>query len=143
VDAVLVRDGIGAGSVRLVADEGGVFRGKTAALEPGNYEVRLESEAIPASELKAKTTFKVQPPETRELTQIHLNEELLMEVAANSGGRYLREENAGALLEVLAPMSRGKVIETQTVLWQSPWWFWSVIALLTAEWALRKRWGLL
>jgi hypothetical protein len=40
-------------------------------------------------------------------------------------------------------MSRGKVIESKTVLWQSPWWFWSVILLLTGEWVLRKRWGLL
>ena len=145
VDAVLVRDGICSGTVRLVPDDagGGLFRGKTAALEPGNHEVRLESEAIPASELKAKTTFKVESPETGELNQLHLNEEALLEVAASSGGRYFREEDAAALLEVLAPMSRGKVIESKTVLWQSPWWFWSVILLLTGEWVLRKRWGLL
>ena len=67
----------------------------------------------------------------------------MLEVAASSGGRYFREEDAAALLEVLAPMSRGKVIESKTVLWQSPWWFWSVILLLTGEWVLRKRWGLL
>ena len=145
VDAVLVRDGIGSGSVRLVPDEagGGLFRGKTPALEPGNYEVRMESAAIPNFGLKAKTTFKVESAETGELAQLHLNEELLLKVAANSGGRYFREEDAGSLLEVLAPMSRGKVIESKTVLWQSPWWFWSVILLLTGEWVLRKRWGLL
>ena len=40
-------------------------------------------------------------------------------------------------------MSQGKVIESDTVLWQSWWWFTPLLGLLTAEWLLRKRAGML
>ncbi|HYR57798.1 MAG TPA: VWA domain-containing protein, partial [Chthoniobacteraceae bacterium] len=92
VDAVLYRDGTRAATIRLTPDEnaGGLFRGKTAALEPGSYEVAVESIAIPANELKARAEFKVEPRETGELTQLSLNEALLRQMSATSGGQYLR-----------------------------------------------------
>jgi hypothetical protein len=64
-------------------------------------------------------------------------------MAAAAGGEYLREENVDRLPELLAPMSEGKVIESDTVLWQSFWWFLPIIGLLTVEWIIRKRAGLL
>ena len=145
VDAVLFRDGVRAATIRLSPDDnaGGLFRGKTAALEPGSYEVAIESLAIPASELKARAEFKVEPRETGELTQLSLNEDLLRQISAVSGGRYLREEELGKLPELLAPLSQGRVVESDTVLWQSYWWFLPIVALLTAEWILRKRAGML
>jgi len=145
VDAVLSREGKKVATIRLAADESGsgLFRGKTAALQPGDYEVAVESPAIPESQLKARTQFKVEPRETGELVQLSLNEDLLRQVAAASGGQYLREENIDQLPALLAPMSQGKVEETDTVLWQSWWWFVPLIGLLTAEWLLRKRAGML
>lgn len=145
VDAVLYRDGARAATIRLAPDDnaGGLFRGKTAALEPGSYEVAVESAAIPAAELKAHAEFKVEPRETGELTQLSLNEDLLREMSAASGGQYLREEDLGRLPDMLAPMSQGRIIESDTVLWQSYWWFLPIIGLLTAEWIIRKRVGML
>jgi hypothetical protein len=145
VDAVLYRDGKKAATIRLSPDDnaGGLFRGKTAALEPGSYEVGVESAAIPANELKARAEFKVEPRETGELTQLSLNEDLLGQMSAAGGGQYLREEDIGRLIELLAPMSDGRVIESDTVLWQSWWWFVPIVVLLTIEWIIRKRTGLL
>ena len=145
VDAVLSRDGAKVATIRLLPDDnaGGLFRGRTAALEPGNYTVAIESAAIPASELKARTEFKVEPRETGELTQLSVNEDLLRQMSAVSGGRYLREEQLPRLAELLAPMSQGRVVESDTLLWQSYWWFAPVVALLTAEWIVRKRAGML
>ena len=145
VDAVLWREGKKAATIRLTADDNGsgLFHGKTAALDAGDYEVSVESAAIPESQLKARTQFKVEPRETGELTQLSLNEDLLRQVAAASGGRYLREENIDQLAPLLAPMSQGKIVESDTVLWQSWWWFIPLIALLTLEWLLRKRAGML
>ncbi len=145
VEAALYRDGSKVAGIRLTADDnaGGLFHGKTAALEPGNYEIGIESAAIPESELKARTTFKVEPRETGELTLLNLNEDLLRQMSSASGGQYLREENAGKLLDLLAPLSSGKVIESETPLWQSYWWFLPIVALLTVEWIVRKRVGLL
>jgi hypothetical protein len=145
VDAVLYRDGARIATMRLAPDEnaGGLFRGRTAELEPGSYEVGIESAAIPERDARARTSFRVEPRKTGELTQLSLNEELLRQMATESGGQYLREENIGRLTDLLAPLSRGKVQETSTVLGQSYWWFIPIILLLTAEWILRKRAGLI
>ncbi|MDB6156245.1 MAG: hypothetical protein JWL90_4698, partial [Chthoniobacteraceae bacterium] len=63
VDAILTRDGKKVAAIRLSSDDnaGGLFHGKTAELEPGNYEVGIESAGIPGSELKARTSFLVEP----------------------------------------------------------------------------------
>jgi hypothetical protein len=145
VDAVLYREGQRVASMRLTPDDnaGGLFRGRTAALQPGNYEVGIESPAIPERDTRARTEFKVERLETAELAQLNANEDLLRQVADASGGQYLREEQLPKLLELLAPLSQGRVIESDTVLWQSYWWFIPLIGLLTIEWILRKRVGLL
>lgn len=145
VDAVLYRDGKRIATIRLAPDEnaGGLFRGRTAGLEPGDYEVGVESVAIADRDARARTQFKVEPRETGELAQLNANEDLLRQMATASGGQYLREEQMPRLLELLAPMSQGRVIESDTVLWQSYWWFLPLVALLTIEWILRKRVGLL
>ena len=144
VDAVLYRDGARIATIRLAPDEnaGGLFRGRTAALDPGQYEVGIESAAIAERDARARTSFKVEPRETGELTQLNLNEELLRQMSVASGGQYLREENLSRLTDLLAPLSHGRVIESDTVLWQSYWWFLPIIGLLTVEWILRKRTGL-
>jgi hypothetical protein len=93
--------------------------------------------------LKARTELRVEPRETGELTQLSLNEDLLRQMAAQGGGQYLREEQIDRLADLLAPLSQGKVIESDTVLWQSYWWFVPVVLLLTVEWIIRKRVGML
>ncbi|HEY2843357.1 MAG TPA: hypothetical protein VGJ09_06895, partial [Bryobacteraceae bacterium] len=145
VDAVLFRDGQRVATIRLIPEEnaGGLFRGRTAALEPGSYEVAVDSAAIAARDSKARTAFKVEPLETGELTQLSLNEELMRQMSALTGGEYLREENIDRLVDLLAPISQGRVVESDTVLWQSYWWFVPIVVLLTAEWIIRKRVGML
>jgi len=64
-------------------------------------------------------------------------------MAFYSGGQYFREEDASRLLERIKPLSQGKVVESETLLWQSWWWFIPLMVLLTLEWALRKRAGML
>lgn len=145
VDAVLHRDGQRIASIRLAPEDnaGGLFRGHTAPLEPGQYEVTVESAAIAEQEAKARTSFKVEARATGELTQLSLNEDLLRQMAIAAGGQYFREENINRLVDALAPLSKGRVIESETVLWQSYWWFVPLVLLLGAEWFLRKRAGML
>jgi hypothetical protein len=40
-------------------------------------------------------------------------------------------------------MSQGRVVESDTALWHSYGWFSAVVLLLTVEWFLRKREGML
>jgi hypothetical protein len=77
------------------------------------------------------------------MTESSINEELLKQMASDSNGEYLREEEMARLPELLEPLSNGRIVESETLLWQSYWWFVPMIFLLTAEWILRKRAGLL
>ncbi|MEI8064388.1 MAG: hypothetical protein WCH84_10025, partial [Verrucomicrobiota bacterium] len=67
----------------------------------------------------------------------------LQQMARASGGEYYREEDATKLINSLDPLSKGRIEESETILWQSWYWFVPVIALLTTEWILRKRTGLI
>jgi uncharacterized membrane protein len=145
VEAHLFRAGARVAALPLSADEsgGGIYRGQTTALTEGEYEVRVRVEGLPESDLKARATFLVEKPRPNELAELACNEALLRQMAAESNGEYLREEEAARLVDKLAPLSQGRIIESETILWQSWWWFGAVIVLLTLEWALRKRAGML
>lgn len=145
VEAQLFSEGRRMATVPLAGDEGGsgVYRARTEPLADGRYEVRVRVDGLPEDEMKARTTFVVEPRDNGERVELAANEPLLRELAANSGGEYLREEDAGALRERLAPLSRGKVIESETPLWPTWGWLSAVVLLLAVEWFLRKRAGML
>ncbi len=144
VEAVLLRDGRRAGSVKLAPDEnaGGVFWGLTAPLQGGRYEICLRSDALPGGESVLRTEFTVQQREAGELASLEANGDLLRQMAASSGGESFGEEEAYALAARLEPLSMEKVVESTTILWQSYWWFLPIVAILTAEWICRKWMGM-
>jgi hypothetical protein len=141
--AVLWREGQRVATVALSADgvRPDLLRGRTAQLEPGAYSVGVESVAGD-KELPLRVSFDVGCQAVGELAELALNEELLQRIADESGGRYLREECGAQLRELISSLETGRVVETETVLWQSYWWFSAVLLLLTIEWILRKRLGL-
>lgn len=145
VDAIVWKDGRAVSTVSLDsdADVPGLYRGNTGALAEGDYEVSVRASGFSQEALKARSRFVVSSAESPELNETACNEELLKQMAAESGGVYLREEQLGQLSELLSPLSNGRVVESDTVLWQSYWWFSAILILLTAEWFLRKRAGLL
>ncbi|MEZ5300225.1 MAG: hypothetical protein R3F11_06100 [Verrucomicrobiales bacterium] len=75
------------------------------------------------------------------MTRLSLNRELLENVARASGGQFFPEEEIGGIQNLLDSIDKTRVIESQTNLWSSYWWFGAIIACLTAEWILRKRAG--
>jgi uncharacterized membrane protein len=144
-DALVWKDGQVVSTVSLTADPDvpGIYRSRTGALPGGEYEVSVRAAGYSESVLKARSRFVVLPPESGEMEQTVANETLLQQMAAASGGGFLREEQLHALPDLLSPLSRGRVVESDTLIWQSYWWFAAVVILLTAEWVLRKRAGLL
>lgn len=143
--AQLFKDGKKVATVALSADgnSSGVLRGRTAELEEGDYEVRVSTADLPDSDIKVRSTFTVKPQGAGEMAQLHCDEELLQQLAFHSGGTYLREEEIGRLADLLKPLSQGRVEESETILWQSWWWFVPLVLLLTLEWVLRKRSGMI
>lgn len=145
VDALIWKDGRVVGTTSLTADgeQPGIYRGNTGALADGQYEVSVQASGFSPDALKARGQFVVRPPESAELAETACNETLLKQLAAESGGVYLREEQLGQLPALLSPLSNGRVVESDTLLWQTYWWFAGIVVLLSVEWFLRKRAGLL
>ncbi len=131
--------------IELEADKnkGGIFRGRTGELDAGNYEIAIREKYFLAKpkEYLARAEFVVRDMNQQELDNLSLDNELLTEMAQNSGGQFFYEEETRNLVDLLESIDRKKVISSQTVLWSSYWWFVAIIGLLTAEWILRKKSG--
>jgi hypothetical protein len=143
VTAVLSSDGKRVASIALTPTEGGLYRGLSAALEPGNYEVTIESAIVPEGQIKVRTEFKVEAQQKIERTLLSVNEDLLRQISLTSGGQYFREEQTDPLIKLLEPMTAGNIQESETPLLESKAWFGLLVLLLTLEWLIRKRVGML
>jgi hypothetical protein len=78
----------------------------------------------------------------REFADPRLNEPWLRRVARQSGGRYLRPPDVSRIVGWLQEAVPGQVAPERRDLWHEPWAFVAIVALLSAEWILRRRWGL-
>ena len=78
----------------------------------------------------------------REFADPRLNEGLLRRLARESGGKYLRASDSGQVVSDLRSSAPRAGEPERRDLWHEPWAFALVIALLSAEWMLRRRWGL-
>jgi hypothetical protein len=146
--ALLFREGQKIATISLAADEnsGGAFRGRTGPLAPGDYEIRVNTKGLVPEATSLNAEFHVQGrgyDTGFELGELNCNEGLLQEMAKVSGGEYFREEEGDQLVKRLEPLSKGRIEESDTVLWQSWWWFIPLVCLLTVEWITRKRSGLI
>ena len=145
VDALVWRGGQVAATVSLQADENvpGIYRGRVTGLPAGDYEVSVQAAGYSSEALAARSSFTVTAETAAELRDGSANEELLRQMAEAGGGQFLREEDLRRLPEILSVYSAGRIIESETLLWQSYWWFLSILLLLTCEWLLRRRAGLM
>lgn len=144
-EALIWKDGSVVDTVGLTPhpEVPGQYRGRTPALAAGDYEVSVRAAGYSEAALAPRSTFVVNPPESEELATTSANAVLLNHMADASGGVYLSEEDLGKLPELLDPLSSGRVVESDTLIWQSYIWFTTILLLLTVEWLLRKRAGLL
>ncbi len=145
IQGTLTRDGITQGKLVLPADARlpGIFRGKTQPLEAGRWEFSVDSQTADAPNRPVTVSWEVQPRQTAELSELNLREAWLTQIAEASKGAFFTEEQLPQLLEKLQPWVQGEIIEKETALWQTYPWLLLVVSLLTAEWILRKRLGLI
>ncbi|OGA51777.1 MAG: hypothetical protein A3G25_06265 [Betaproteobacteria bacterium RIFCSPLOWO2_12_FULL_63_13] len=117
----------------------------TAALRPteaGLYRVQAEAHRGGAVLGSADHRFYVGGRD-REFAEPRLNEGVLRRVAQATGGQYVRAEEASRVVSSwLQSIVRQPAEPERRDLWHEPWTFALVIGLLSAEWILRRRWGL-
>jgi hypothetical protein len=78
----------------------------------------------------------------REFADPRLNEAFLRRVARASGGRYVRAADTSRVVSWLQSATPQNAAPERRDLWHEPWAFAAIVVLLSAEWTLRRRWGL-
>ncbi len=141
---VLSRDG--AAYAQLVMQEDGNIPGtyvvQTRGLPPGDYRAKVFAAGFSSQATDAAADFQVAAPPSVEMQNTECNEVLLAEMAAQSGGKYVHENDSNQFMDYLRPLSRGRFVESELQVWQTYGWFGSILLLLIADWWLRKRAGL-
>jgi hypothetical protein len=142
-------------SVRLsyVADSSGHYQAVVKNLPAGKYVLRLESPAIiwppdvTPSPDALETRFSVTEPENVEMMDLTPNWDLLSSIASTAGGSggstVMPLWNARLLLEEVPPSEWKQTNVSEKPLWNT--WPMLVIfaVLVTVEWIIRKRVGLI
>ncbi len=121
----------------------GVYRCVATALPDGEYSVRVSTAGLPKEAMEISTRFVVQASESIEMQETSINATVLRKTAEISGGRYIPENQMDTLVDVLKPLSQGRIVQSELSLWQSYWWFLPIVGVLSIEWWLRKKAGLL
>ncbi len=81
-------------------------------------------------------------PQLAELENPQLNEDLLKQLAGQTGGAYFTMADAESLPENIANVQNPIFVDAERELWAHPLIFITVLGLLGTEWFLRKRIGL-
>jgi len=109
--------------------------------EAGLYRVSADAHG-PNAPLGAAARWSYAGAVDREFVDARLNEAWLRRVARTTGGRYVRPAEAGKIAGWLRESPPQQADRRRRDLWHEPWAFVAIVALLSAEWILRRRWGL-
>ena len=123
--------------------EDGVYRGRFSVEDEGVYQVTVDvaSAAGTGIETERHAAFVV-TPSLREFNDAGLDAGLLGRIAENSGGRYYPLSQIDQLVNDTEYTPSAYSREVQHDLWDRAFWLLALIALMCADWALRRRKGL-
>ena len=117
--------------LRAVPEEPGQFRAEFSAPESGRYRLAI------ASDPDSPIDLSVRPPDT-ELQNPNLDEAMLKQLAASTGGQYFTSETIQALPDSITNKTAQQASKRKVELWASPIFFLLIILVITTEWVLRK-----
>ncbi|MBI3401439.1 MAG: hypothetical protein HY048_08460 [Acidobacteria bacterium] len=120
---------------------GGRYTAALRAEQPGLYRVHAEARRNRVSLGTADRWMYVGGTD-REFADPRLNEGFLRRLARDSGGRYARAGEASRVASWLQAATPQNAAPERRDLWHAPWAFALIVVLLSAEWILRRRWGL-
>jgi uncharacterized membrane protein len=123
----------------------GEFEKRFSLGSPGTYRFRAAALSTSGTVIDSDSVdVQVTAPDV-EHDNPRANLNLLRRIATLSGGTYFDPEHAGDAFAALLKRHAGytKPMTGVTDLWNSPWAMLLFILLLSAEWTLRKKWGLI
>jgi uncharacterized membrane protein len=108
---------------------------------PGLYRVRAEARQGSRVLGVAEHWFFVGSADV-EFADPRLNEGFLRRLARQSGGQYVRPADVDRLLSAVASTVPQTLEPVRRDLWHEPWTIGLVVLLLSAEWIVRRRFGM-
>jgi hypothetical protein len=111
-------------------------------LPPGDYDLRLTGPSGARTVTELSLRLRVELSSEAEMANVAGDREYLQRIAETTGGRCLSLDQVQALPRMLAEARKGQPRVSEVPLWSSGYLFLLVLGCLSAEWALRKRFGL-
>jgi nitrogen fixation protein FixH len=118
----------------------GVYSAEWNATRIGSYVAEITADRAGRELGKDAVTFRRENGVAENFHQ-EQNRELLEKLAAETGGRYYKAANARQLAQQISYSEAGITAREMKDLWDMPAVFLAVIALRSAEWLLRRKWG--
>ncbi len=142
VEARILGPGGSAASVELRPDpqQPGTYRASWQAAEPGSFLAEVIARRGEEEVGRDVLAFR-RDDGVAENFHVEQNRELLEKLSEETGGRYYTPETAGKLAEEISYSEAGITVREFKELWNMPAVFLLLILLKTAEWYLRRRWG--
>ena len=124
-----------------VADKPGTFQADWTAEKPGSYIAEVIAQKRDQEIGRDALSFE-RMDGVAENFHTGQNRDLLERLAAQTGGRYWRPEELSKLAEQIPYSEAGITVRETKELWNLPLVFLTLILLRSAEWLLRRRWGI-
>jgi uncharacterized membrane protein len=119
------------------ADSPGVFRANWTAEKPGSYL----AEVTASGQTENGTLPFERIDGVAENFHTEQNRELLEKLASETGGRYWKPDELGRLPNEISYSDAGILVRDIKELWNMPVVFLWFLLLISTEWLLRRKWG--
>ena len=123
-----------------VADNPGVFHASWTAEKPGSYLAEVTAQKG-ADSLGSDTLPFARTDGVAENFHRTQNRDLLEKLATETGGRYWKPSELGQLPSEISYSDAGVSVRDIKELWNMPIVFLWLLLLMTTEWLLRRKWG--
>ena len=137
-----VNDSLGVREVILRDLGGGRYAGNLGRFSQGDYELQVHARADDGDLGTGTGRFTV-GRYSLEYETVRMRAELLSDIAARSGGQYVRPSDLKAALDSLVLAPEPVVTHHRVRLWGHEWPLFVLVGLLVFEWTIRRRLGMI
>lgn len=136
------------GSIQVVplewtVDRDGEYAGTFNPAMEGDYQIEIQAGRGVDQTLGADETFLRVGPSTEEYFDASLRRSVLERLSEETGGRYYDPSSVESLPEDIQLTGGGVTLTEEHDLWDMPFLFFLLVALVGGEWVLRRRRGLI
>jgi len=128
--------------MRPVPDNAGTFQAEWTAEKPGSYVTEVTA-GRGADELGRDVLTFERTDGVAENFHTEQNRELLEKLSSQTGGRYWKADELGRLPREISYSEAGISVRDTKELWNMPIVFLVLLGLMSGQWMLRRKWGVI